>query len=128
MEKELTIQQLLASKIRLFYYPLKKLSALGTAQQGTVVLDPEGRSPLARTLLHELIHVRRPLFSEARVIREERRLWKKSTWREKAELYRMLGRGRAVGSEEELEDEFEVQGGSQHQPPTAPDGGGTEGS
>jgi hypothetical protein len=108
MEKELTIQQLLASKYRLFFYPLKRQSALGTAQQGTVVLDPESRSPLARTLLHELVHVRRPLWSEARVLKEERKLWGKATWKEKVELFKALGKGRIATANEELEDEEDV--------------------
>ena len=79
--------------------PRPKIVFMPTLRQGfdgssvgnnVITLDP--RVSVIRTLLHELIHVARPLWSERRVILEERRLWKLATWQDKAELYKMLGR------------------------------------
>ena len=56
----------------------------------TIKIDP--RVPhVGHTLLHELTHVRHPSWSETRVVRETARLWKRMTWKQKADLYRLLG-------------------------------------
>lgn len=128
MEKELTVHQLLQTKFVLYFFPLKREKALGTAQQGVVVLDPDSRSPQARTLLHELIHVRRPLWSEKRVLQEERRLWAKATWKEKAELFKLLGKAKLAKKDEDLDDVFEVQTGSEPKESPATNVGSPQGS
>ena len=113
MAEELKVADLLKVRLRqLLFAPLGKEQALGTAQQGLVVLDPRSRTPLARNLLHELIHVKRPLWSEPKVLREESRLWNSATWREKGELFRLLGKAKIWEGEEDFEDKFEVQSGS----------------
>jgi hypothetical protein len=57
-----------------------------------IELDP--RQPhLARTYLHELLHLAHPKWSEARVRREERASWAKLTWKDKARLYQAIGKG-----------------------------------
>ena len=70
----------------------------GLSSGRTIWIDPR-YSNVIYTLLHELIHVERPSWSETQVKRETTRRWKKLGWREKAELYRMLGRAR-LGEED----------------------------
>lgn len=61
----------------------------------TIELDPRTKSvPLAQVYLHELIHLAHPSWAETRVLSEERRRWKRMSWREKAELYKALGRAK----------------------------------
>jgi hypothetical protein len=56
----------------------------------TVWIDP--RMPLpAKTLLHELTHVRHPDWPEDRVAAYEEMRWNRMSWREKAHLYKLLG-------------------------------------
>lgn len=105
---DLTVADLLKVRIRhLLFAPLGKENggSLGVSQQGLVVLDPRERSPLARTLLHELIHVKRPMWSETRTRQEESRLWGQATWKEKGELYRLLGKAKVWDGQQEFEDE-----------------------
>lgn len=71
---------------------------LGKAHGRTIHLDPRCRD-IARTLLHELLHVRHPSWSEAAVRVEEKRRWDRMTWREKARLYQMLGSAQLEGEE-----------------------------
>lgn len=115
MDKELTVADLLKVRFRqLLFAPLGREQALGTAQQGLITLDPRSRTPLARNLLHELIHVKRPLWSEPKVLREESRLWGEATWQEKAELFKLLGRGKVWAGEHDFDesDAGEDSGGS----------------
>lgn len=129
MAEELRVEDLLKVKVRkLLLAPLGREQAVGTAQQGLIVLDPRSRTPLARTLLHELIHLKRPLWSEPRVLREESRLWRESTWQEKGELFIRLGKAKVWRGEEEFDDEVEVQGGGQPEGSPTPDVGGPKGS
>lgn len=108
LSEALTVADLFRVKIRrLIYMPLGKEGTFGATQQGVITLDPRRQSPLARTLLHELIHVKRPLLSEWRVVLEERRLWKAATWQQKAELYRLLGKGQVWAGEQDFDDEEE---------------------
>lgn len=60
---------------------------------------------MAKILLHELIHICRPLWSETRTLKEEGRLWKVSTWKEKAELFKMLGRAHIWSGEGSVPEE-----------------------
>jgi hypothetical protein len=117
MAPELTVAGLLKVRFRkLLFAPLGREVALGTAQQGLLVVDPRPRTPLARVLMHELIHVVRPLWSEGKTLREERRLWRVATWQEKAQLFKLLGKGEIWdGShdfQEELDDKTDIQTGS----------------
>lgn len=74
------------------------MRTFGEADKGmrTVWIDPRATRP-ARTLLHELIHVRHPDWSEDRVRTEERRKWKEMTWKAKARLYLLLGKAALEG-------------------------------
>jgi hypothetical protein len=58
-----------------------------------IALDPRSRELLS-TYLHELLHMSHPDWSEAAVAREEKRRWKKMTWKDKARLAQALGKGR----------------------------------
>lgn len=58
-----------------------------------IALDP--RSPeLLSTYLHELIHMSHPQWSEKEVRAEEKRRWRKLSWKDKARLAQALGKGR----------------------------------
>lgn len=63
----------------------------GEAKSRTIRVDPREPYP-AKTLLHEMLHVKHPDWSETRVARETSRRWARMTWRAVAELYRLLGR------------------------------------
>jgi hypothetical protein len=58
----------------------------------TIAIDPRGPRP-ARTLFHELLHLAHPRWSERRTLAEDRKRWPKLTWKEKAALYQLLGKG-----------------------------------
>ena len=62
----------------------------GEALRRTVKLDPRS-SDIGKTLLHELLHVRNPSWSEQAVVTETNRKWKKMSWKEKARMLRLLG-------------------------------------
>lgn len=68
-------------------------------QGRTIWIDPRDASA-ARTLLHEIMHLENPSWSESHVLREEARLWKRLHWREKAHLLRMFGRAKVGGEDE----------------------------
>jgi hypothetical protein len=62
----------------------------------TIRLDP--RLPnVGRTLLHELLHVWHPGWTEDQVMAAEEYKWTHMTWRKKAALYRMLGNAKLEG-------------------------------
>ena len=68
----------------------------GETSGRTIWIDP--RVPLpAKVLLHELIHVRHPGWPEDRVLAAEEVRWSRMTWREKAELYKLLGTAEIQG-------------------------------
>lgn len=46
---------------------------------------------MGQTILHELLHVWHPSWSEARVTKEERKRWKRMSWEQKAAIYKILG-------------------------------------
>ena len=62
----------------------------GTAQNRTITIDPRS-SEIGKTLLHEMIHVRHPDWSEEAVVSETRLRWNRMSWKEKARLLRLLG-------------------------------------
>jgi len=90
-----TIAEALAANFdTLLFAPLGQQGAHATAVQGLIQVDPRSTTPLARLLLHELFHVVRPMWSETRVRQWESKLWRSATWKEKAKLYKLLGKGR----------------------------------
>lgn len=81
--------------VRIHLAPLRRHNACGLSVPAdrTIWVDPREPWP-AHTLLHELIHVENPSWSESRVIRETARRWKKLDWKGAAELLQLLGRAR----------------------------------
>lgn len=77
--------------LKLILAPLARHNARGMAQGRTIWVDPRPPWP-AHTLLHELIHLEQPAWSETHVKRETTVRWRRMTWQEKAELLRLLGR------------------------------------
>ncbi len=86
---------------RLVFRPIKAARPRGKwdgafgkcySRRRLIVLDSRGPH-LARTLLHELLHLSYPGWSERRVRIEERARWKKLTWKDKARLYQAIGKG-----------------------------------
>ena len=101
MKKDaLTIDEILLTRTRILFYGLHRENCHAIAQSGLVAIDPSSRCPGAKNLLHELIHVRRPLWSETKTRRWEGIIWRTSTWQQKGELYRMLGRAKVWSGEE----------------------------
>lgn len=95
--------------VRIIFAPLfkreKKLREAGgylhgyTMQPGrTIYLDPRSSS-LLETLVHELVHVSHPSWSEAAVQEETERRMKRMTWKTKARLYQLLGSAKLEGEE-----------------------------
>lgn len=70
----------------------------GEAKNRTIWLDPRS-SEIGKTLLHELIHVRHPSWSEAAVITETHKRWMKMSWKEKARLLKLLGAAMLEGED-----------------------------
>lgn len=85
--------------IRIILKPLGRDGAYAMQQRRTIWVDPRSRHP-HHYLLHELIHLENPSWSETAVRGETARRWKRMTWREKAELLRMFGRAKIGGDEE----------------------------
>jgi hypothetical protein len=71
----------------------------GTAQNRTITIDPRS-SEIGKTLLHEMLHVRHPDWSEEAIVSETRLRWGKMSWKEKARLLRLLGSARLEGEDE----------------------------
>ena len=83
--------------VRVVFAPLGRSKARGVSQGRTIWLDP--RLPdVARTYLHELLHIRYPSWSEKRILREESKRWRRMTWRQKARLYQALAHAK-MGTE-----------------------------
>ena len=70
----------------------------GTTQNRTITIDPRS-SEIGKTLLHEMIHLRHPDWSEEAVVSETRLRWGKMSWKEKARLLRLLGSAHLEGEE-----------------------------
>lgn len=88
----MTIEDLLNAKFtHLYFAPLGQFGAHAIAVQGMIQVDPRSQCP-GRKFLHELIHIRQPMWSETKVTQWEGKLWRRATWRQKAELYRLLGK------------------------------------
>src|SRR3990172_11182676 len=79
-------------KLKLVFMPLEVAGLEGAISGDTIVIDPRSRIPLGKTLVHEIIHGLYPLWSETRVVKEERRLWNSFSWKEKAEVFTWLGK------------------------------------
>ena len=86
-------------KLKVVLMPLEVARLHGAIAADTITLDPRSRIPLAKTLVHEVIHGIYPLWSEAQVVREERRLWNHLTWRERAEAWTWLGKAHVWNGE-----------------------------
>lgn len=93
--------------IRLVFAPLFKrykaerqnsLHLHGTAQGRTITLDPRS-SEIGKTLLHELIHLRHPNWSEEAVLSETKLRWGKMSWKEKARLLKLLATAQIEGEQ-----------------------------
>ena len=98
--KLLTIDEILLTRVQILFCGLKRENCHAIAQAGLVAIDPSSGAAAAKNLLHELIHVRRPLWSETRTRQWESKLWRAATWQQKGELYRMLGRAKVWNGEE----------------------------
>ena len=96
----LTIDEILLTRARILFCGLYRENCHAIAQSGLVAIDPSSPVPAAKNLLHELIHVRRPLWSETRTREWESKLWRESSWQQKGELYRMLGKSKIWNGEE----------------------------
>jgi hypothetical protein len=71
----------------------------GMAQNRTITIDPRS-SEIGKTLLHEMLHLRHPDWSEEAIVSETRLRWGKMSWKEKARLLRLLGSAHLEGEEE----------------------------
>jgi hypothetical protein len=103
-EETLTIEKLLKAKHKLVFKPLAGLH--GEISADTVCLDPR-RNALANTLVHELFHAARPLWSENRVRKETSKLWRAATWQQRALVYKAMGKGVVWSGEGHIPDEVE---------------------
>lgn len=65
----------------------------GMTEGRTIYLDPRSEEILS-TLRHELLHIEHPSWNEDEILVEERKWWKRATWREKAELLKWLAHAR----------------------------------
>lgn len=93
--------------IRIVFAPLflreKKLRERGhflhgTANYRTIKLDPRG-STILETLIHEMTHIDKPSWSETKVKAHTRRQMAKLTWKQKANLLKLLGSAKIEGEE-----------------------------
>ena len=66
----------------------------GTAQNRTITIDPRS-SEIGKTLLHEMLHIRHPDWSEEAIVSVTRLRWGKMSWQEKARLLRLRGSARS---------------------------------
>lgn len=82
--------------VRIVLAPLGRQNHRGESLGRTIWLDPRWPD-VARTLLHELLHIWHPSWSETRVLREERRRWRRMSWKQKAKLYQMLASAQLSG-------------------------------
>lgn len=64
----------------------------------TIWIDPRS-SEVVKTAVHELIHLKHPSWSEAAVIAETARRFKKMGWKEKARVLQLIGKGTIEGDE-----------------------------
>jgi hypothetical protein len=106
-EKRHILEEAMRPAVRIIFAPImsrtrrdrnRGLYVHGTAQNRTVTIDPRS-SEIGKTLLHEMIHLRHPDWSEEAVVSETRLRWGKMSWKEKARLLRLLGSARLEGEE-----------------------------
>jgi hypothetical protein len=88
--------------IRVIFAPLflrgKKtgLYTHGETRDRTIWLDPRS-SEIVKTMVHELLHLKHPSWSEEAVVTETVRRLKKMGWKEKARLLQLVGKGTIEG-------------------------------
>jgi len=70
----------------------------GNARGRTIWLDPRSGS-LLDTMVHELVHVSHPSWSEKEVEAHTKKRMKKMGWKEKAHLLKLLGSAIIEGEE-----------------------------
>ncbi len=68
----------------------------GEALGRTIWLDPRS-SDIGITLLHEMIHIQKPSYTEKEVVQETKKRWTKMSWKEKARLLKLLGHAELEG-------------------------------
>jgi len=56
--------------------------AMGWCSKDQVIIDLKTNTNPIRTYLHELLHLEHPTWSETRILKAERRIWKKMTHEE----------------------------------------------
>lgn len=72
----------------------------------TIYVDlPNARMSMVRLLIHEVIHVWHPGWSERKVVRETRKKFNKMTWKGKAELLKTAFARAKIGYPSKEEDE-----------------------
>ena len=78
-----------------------------TEQPGgrTICIDPRARMNMVRLLIHEVLHVQHPSWSERRTWRETRKKFNKMTWKGKAELLKTAFTLARIGYPPKEEDE-----------------------
>lgn len=103
-ESPATLEQLLKLKVKIVFRPTPGRHGAILADN-TMELDPRSHSPLAHTILHELLHALKPLWSETRVRRETTRLWRGATWQQKAALYKKTGPALIWSGEDAVPDD-----------------------
>jgi hypothetical protein len=90
--------------VRIIFAPLanrrRNEMRVGEADKAnrTIRIDPRVAN-VAKTLYHELTHVRHPDWGEERVEAEEELRWGRLSWKQKARLYQLLGSARIEGEE-----------------------------
>jgi hypothetical protein len=99
--------------IRLFLVPSINRSKVEwlegyTEQPGsrTICADlPNARMNVVRLLVHEVIHVQHPSWSECRVVQETRKVYNKMTWKAKANFLKEALAVARIGYPPKEEDE-----------------------
>jgi hypothetical protein len=88
------IQQFCSKKERGKGYPL-----YGIHQQRTIIIDPRYEGVVS-TFKHELLHLKHPDWTEDEVEIAEHQWWKKSTWKQKAELLKLLAHAEIMNAKQ----------------------------
>lgn len=78
--------------------PVRVTQGEACPRRRTVWLDPR-LADVAKTYYHEKLHVRYPSWPEDRIRAKEELDWMRMTWKQKAQLYREIGRGIIEGEE-----------------------------
>lgn len=64
--------------------------AHGASEGINIWFDPRSRANLCRTIVHEILHVEHPTWTESKVRRETKKILDKMTWIEQAKLLRKV--------------------------------------